>query len=84
MANLFILPSDAIVDLDHVIAIVRESLLDEDSQICFQMTSGLGISSKSSSSDNAAKVKLEAYRHIQVGNFDRLGARDTSKVANAR
>ena len=77
MANLFILPSDTIIDLDHVVAIVQESLFDDISQICFHMTSGSVISFKTSSSDNAAKVKWEAYRQMKLGICDRPGASDT-------
>jgi hypothetical protein len=77
MANLFILPSDAIIDLDYVVAIVQESLFDDVSQVCFHMTSGSVISFKTSSSDNAAKVKWEAYRQMKLGVFDRSGASDT-------
>jgi hypothetical protein len=65
MANLFILPSDAIIDLGHVVAIVQESLFDDVSQVCFHMTSGSVISFPTSSSDNAAKVKWEAYRQMK-------------------
>ena len=77
MANLFILPSDTIIDLDHVIAIVQESLFDDISQICFHMTSGSVISFKTSSSDNAARVKWEAYRQMKLGICDLPGASDT-------
>ena len=77
MANLFILPNDTIIDLDHVVAIVQESLFDDISQICFHMTSGSVISFKTSSSDNAAKVKWEAYRQMKLGICDRPGASDT-------
>jgi hypothetical protein len=41
------------------------------------MTSGSVISFKTSSSDNAAKVKWEAYRQMKLGVFDRSGASDT-------
>lgn len=78
MANLFILPNDAIIDLGHVVAIVQESLFDDVSQVCFRMTSGSVILFKTSSSDNAAKVKWEAaYRQMKLGVFDRSGASDT-------
>ena len=71
MANLFILPSDSIIDLGHVVAIVQESLFDDISQICFHMISGSVISFKTSSSENAAKVKWEAYRQMKLGICDR-------------
>lgn len=77
MANLFILLSDAIIDLDHVFAIVQETLFDVISQICFHMTSGSVTSFKTSSSDNAARIKWKAYRQMKLGIFDRLGAIDT-------
>jgi hypothetical protein len=77
MANLFILANVAVIDLDHFFAIVQESLFDVISQICFHMTTGSVNSFKSSSSDNAAKVKWKAYRQMKLGFFDRLGASDT-------
>lgn len=76
MANLFILPSDAIIDLDHVVAIDQESLFDDICQICFHMTSGSVISFKTSSSDNAASVKWAAYRQMKSRICDRPGASD--------
>jgi hypothetical protein len=77
MANLFILPSDSIIDLDHVVAIVQETLFDDISQICFYMTSGSAISFKTSSGDNAAKVKWEAYRQMKLEVCDHSVLSDT-------
>jgi hypothetical protein len=67
MVNLFIVPSDSIIDLDHVVAIVQGSLFDDIFHICFHMTSDSVISFKTSSSENAAKVKWGAYPQMKLG-----------------
>jgi hypothetical protein len=74
MTNLFILPSDSIIDLDYVIAIAQEPLFNEISQVRFHKTSGSVVTFKTSLSDNAAKVKWEDSRQMKPGAMHSGGA----------